>query len=217
MRKKLFIVILMILLLCMTLLSGCASFDRSAYVQAALDSLYKGEHTMFSEITKTDTSILEQNYEDAIDAEMESFLTYMGIADYTSYISEETRNDIRLLIRDVYSHASYSVGSEDENGTVTVRILPIDLYSSTNSALTAYMDDFFEKNDAHEFSELTDEEFYTQYITGIIDILRKSLDDITYTSEVSIPVVIEMADRNVYSISQQSLDDIDSHIINYNF
>lgn len=76
---------------------------------------------------------------------------------------------------------------------------------------------FFEKNDAHEFSELTDEEFYTQYITGIVDILRKSLDDITYTSEVSIPVDIEVTDHNVYSISQQSLDDIDSHIINYNF
>lgn len=143
MKKKLFAVILIIMLLCVTLLSGCASFDRSAYVQAALDSLYKGEHTLFSEITKTDVSVLEQNYEEAIDAEMESFLTYMGIADYASYISEKTRSDIRLLIRDVYSHASYSVGSEDENGTVTVRILPIDLYSATNSALTAYMDDFF--------------------------------------------------------------------------
>ena len=52
MKKKLFAVILIIMLLCVTLLSGCASFDRSAYVQAALDSLYKGEHTLFRKSPK---------------------------------------------------------------------------------------------------------------------------------------------------------------------
>ena len=35
-------------------LTGCARFDKTAYVQAALDSIYKGDHLKFSEITGTD-------------------------------------------------------------------------------------------------------------------------------------------------------------------
>ena len=179
-------------------LTGCARFDKTAYVQAALDSIYKGDHLKFSEITGTDISELENNYINGIDAETASFLNYIGIGDYTDKVSPEVKKEISYLLRQIYKHASYSVGAENNDGQIPVKILPISLYSVSGDKITDYMQ----------------EEFYSQYVKGILDIISESMNAIGYSNEVTINVSIE---RNgaAYSISEDSFAEIDCHILDY--
>ena len=195
-------------------LTGCARFDKTAYVQAALDSIYKGDHLKFSEITGTDISELENNYINGIDAETASFLNYIGIGDYTDKVSPEVKKEISYLLRQIYKHASYSVGAENNDGQIPVKILPISLYSVSGDKITAYMQDFFAKNDKGDFASLSDEEFYSQYVKGILDIISESMNAIGYSNEVTINVSIE---RNgaAYSIFEDSFAEIDCHILDY--
>lgn len=217
MRKKFISVLLAaaVLLLSCAGLTGCAKFDKTAYVQAALDSIYKGEHTTFSEITKTDVSVLENNYLNAIDAEMVSFINYMGIGDYIDDVNQDVRTKIRHLLQQIYKHTSYSVGPENEDGTIPVKILPISLYSLSGEDITDYMQDFFDKNDKKEFKDLTNEEFYSRYIDGIINIMTKSMNAITYTNEITVNVTVNLDDNGVYSISEDSFAEIDQYILDY--
>jgi len=177
-------------------------------------SIYKGDHLKFSEITGTDISELENNYINGIDAETASFLNYIGIGDYTDKVSPEVKKEISYLLRQIYKHASYSVGAENNDGQIPVKILPISLYSVSGDKITAYMQDFFAKNDKGDFASLSDEEFYSQYVKGILDIISESMNAIGYSNEVTINVSIE---RNgaAYSISEDSFAEIDCHILDY--
>lgn len=204
-----------VLLLSFAGLTGCAKFDKTAYVQAAFDSIYKGEHTKFSEITKTEASVLENNYLNAIEAESVSFMNYMGIGDYLDYVNQDVRTKIRHLLQQIYKHTSYSVGPENEDGTVPVKILPVSLYSLSGKTITDYMQEFFDKNDKKEFKDLTDEEFYSRYIDGIINIMAESMDAITYTNEITVNVTVNFDDNGVYSISEDSFAEIDKYILDY--
>lgn len=195
-------------------LSGCARFDKTAYVQATLDSIYKGDHLKLSEITGSDIASLEANYSEGINAETASFLNYMGVGDYADKVSGDVKKNIFRLLKQLYKHASYSVGEENEDGTIPVKILPISLYSVSGDKITAYMQDFFAKNDKGDFSDLSDEEFYSQYIQGILNIIGQSLNAISYSNEVTINIRIEQ-DGTSYSISEENFAELDRYILDY--
>lgn len=215
-KKKTSYLLFLTLILCIvpSVLSGCARFDKTAYVQAALDSIYKGDHLKLSEITDTDIATLEDNYKEAIDAETDSFLTYIGIGDYTDKVNADVKKEISYLLRQIYKHTSYSVGQPDSSGNIPVKLLPVSLYSLSGDKITAYMQDFFAKNDKGEFSTLSDEEFYSLYVKGILDIVYDSLNAISYSNEVTIPVTI-LRDGAAYSISPESFAEIDKVILDY--
>lgn len=213
-KSSKYLFITLIFLCVPAFLSGCARFDKTAYVQAALDSIYKGDHLKFSEITGTDISELENNYIQGIDAETTSFLNYIGIGDYIDKVSPEVKKEISYLLRQIYKHASYSVGTENEDGQIPVKILPISLYSVSGDKITAYMQDFFDKNDKGDFADLSDEEFYSRYAKGILDIISESLNTIGYSNEITVNVSIEQ-EGAAYSISEASFEEIDRYILDY--
>lgn len=213
-KSKYLLAVTLVFLLIPAVLSGCARFDKTAYVQASLDSIYKGDHLKLSEITGSDIAALENNYSDGIDAEITSFLNYMGIGDYADKVSDNVKKDISHLLKQIYKHASYSVGSENGDGTIPVKILPISIYSVSGDKITAYMKDFFAKNDNGDFAGLSDEEFYSQYIEGILDIISESLNAISYSNEVTVNVSI-IRDGAAYSISEDSFAELDRHILDY--
>lgn len=213
-KSKYVLFITLIFLIIPSVLSGCARFDKTAYVQAALDSIYKGDHLKFSEITGTDIATLETNYSEAISAETGSFLNYIGIGDYADMVSADVKKEISYLLKQIYKHTSYSVGEQDSSGNIPVKLLPVSLYSLSGDKITAYMQDFFDKNDKGEFASLSDEEFYSRYAKGILDIVSGSLSSISYSNEVTVSVTITR-DGTAYSISPESFAEIDKVILDY--
>lgn len=89
------------------------------------------------------------------------------------------------------------------SGNIPVKLLPVSLYSLSGDKITAYMQDFFDKNDKGEFASLSDEEFYSRYVKGILDIVSGSLSSISYSNEVTVSVTITR-DGTAYSISPES-------------
>ena len=197
-RKKL--AVLATLMMILLTLGGCAHFDCSGYIQAMLDSLYKGEH----------------NYQEGINAEIEKFLSYMNISDNASFVDENTRTNLRSFFQKVYQYANYTVAEADKKGNVKITIQPIQIFTPAREALDAYVNDFFARNDAGEFAELSDEAFYSQYIQGALDILNTYANTISYGDAITITVAVTSNEQHVYSITDEAFDSIDEHILDYN-
>jgi hypothetical protein len=213
-RKKL--AVLATLMMILLTLGGCAHFDCSGYIQAMLDSLYKGEHDAYATITKLTSDELEQNYQEGINAEIEKFLSYMNISDNASFVDENTRTNLRSFFQKVYQNANYTVAEADKKGNVKITIQPIQIFTPAKEALDAYVNDFFARNDAGEFAELSDEAFYSQYIQGALDILNTYANTISYGDAITITVAVTSNEQHVYSITDEAFDSIDEHILDYN-
>lgn len=204
--------VLMIAVISMT---GCAKFDCSGYIQAMLDSLYKGEHTEYARLTKLSEARLQENYEEGINAEIEKLLSYMNVADSSSFVNETTRSNARELFKNIYKNANYSVGEADKKGNVTVTVSPINLFSTAANDLNTYVNDFFNRNDAGEFAEMADEDFYSAYIQGVLDILNRYAGQITYGSPQSVTVRVKANSQNVYSITDDEFLELDACVLDY--
>lgn len=203
------------LMLIIFTLGGCTQFDRSGYIQAMLDSLYKGDHDAYAAMTKLTPDELEENYQEGINAEIEKFLSYMNISDNASFVDENTRTNLRSFFQKIYQSADYTINEADKKGNVTVTIRPIQIFTRSKEEMDAYVNDFFARNDAGEFAELTDEAFYSQYIQGALDILNKYIDNIPYGNETSITVTVTANNQHVYSITDEEFDRIDEAILDY--
>ena len=129
-------------------------------------------------------------------------------------VSADVKKEISYLLKQIYKHTSYSVGEQDSSGNIPVKLLPVSLYSLSGDKITAYMQDFFDKNDKGEFASLSDEEFYSRYAKGILDIVSGSLSSISYSNEVTVSVTITR-DGTAYSISPESFAEIDKVILDY--
>lgn len=213
-RKKL--AVLATLMMILLTLGGCAHFDCSGYIQAMLDSLYKGEHDDYATITKLTSDELDQNYQEGINAEIEKFLSYMNISDNASFVDENTRTNLRSFFQKVYQNANYTVAEADKKGNVKITIQPIQIFTPAKEALDAYVNDFFARNDAGEFAELSDEAFYSQYIQGALDILNTYADTISYGDAITVTVAVTSNEQHVYSITDEAFDSIDENILDYN-
>ncbi len=199
----------------LTSLTGCGKFDSSAYIQAMLDSIYKNEHEEYASMTHRTMGTLKENYEEGINAEIETLISYMNIADYSSYVNETTRQNARDLFKSIYKQASYTVGEADEKGNVTIKIDPIDIYTVCKDELSSYNKSFYKRNDRGEFAKVDDEEFYSSYIQGAVDILKSHANKITYEAPVSVPVRVKPNSQAVYSIKESAFLEIDQNIIRY--
>lgn len=205
-----------VLVMMICTLSGCTQFDRAGYIQAMLDSLYKGNHDAYAAMTKLTSDELNQNYQEGINAEIEKFLSYMNISDNASFVDEDTRTNLRSFFQKVYQNADYTVSEADKKGNVTITIRPIQIFTPSREALDAYVNDFFARNDAGEFAELTDEAFYSQYIQGALDILNSYADTISYGDATTVTVTVTSNNQHVYSITDEEFDSIDQNILDYN-
>lgn len=197
------------------MLTGCSKFNCSGYIQAMLDSIYKGQHTAYAEMTYIDATELAQNYEEGINAEIEALISYMNIGENSSFVNEDTRSNARELFKKIYHFSNYDVGEADDDGYVTVTIHPINIYQLANEELTIYNKDFYTRNDNGEFATVDDEAFYSTYIQGVINILNKYIDNIGYNAPQNITVHVVADEQNIYSITEDEFLQLDRYIIDY--
>lgn len=205
----------LLILFTVLLLTGCTKFDCSKYIQAMMDSMYKGDHKVYADLTNLSEDHLNDNYEEGINAEIEKLLSYMNISDSSSFVNEETRSHARDFFKKVYMSANYMVGQADQKGYVTITIAPIQLFTPAKAELESYVHDFFSRNDAGEFADMADEDFYSLYIQGALDILSRYADQISYGDPKVISVHVTANSQNVYSITDEDFLSIDQFILDY--
>ena len=203
-------------------LAGCSSsFDASKHVKGNLDAIYLG--IFDEEYVDSIVDTLEEcqaSYEEGLSYEAQFFMQYSDMDE--TLLSDETKQEIVDLYRDIYSHSKYDVGDATEsNGTylVSVTIHPMDIIQKfleeDNEAL---MTTWEERGAAGEFEEMSDAEFEEAWARLIIDAVKARLDNIGYLDPETISVQVvkeEGDDGEYYIISDSDFQRIDEVMIAY--
>ena len=214
--------------MCAGLLCGCGGgdepeetpvvFDPEAYVRGGLDAVY---HGVFSDeylklLGAGSDEDCAESYERGMEVSLDVFAGYFNIS--TDDCSDETRQSLLALMKDMYKYAKYEVGEATENGdgyTVKVTVYPIaavadaareDYPAFAEGAAQRLVDDEFEK-DGQNF-----EDWWAQSIS---DMVRVRLSAKEYLDPVEVSVEISKNDSGAYILSSEALSEIDRHIVSY--
>lgn len=186
-------------------LTGCASFDASAYLKAILDNSYKNDSTAFVEQkvgTKEEAADL---YQQGIDELMREASN--DLSGYT--MDDATKAEMEKLFGDIYAAADYTVGEAEKDGknfNVTVTYRPMTLMTD---AAEAYLTALEEKRTeliqrAMSGEEISDEETMKMLIDLYLSTFKEHLANVQYGEETSMIIRVELND-NVYAPNQTDL------------
>ena len=203
--------------------SGCsiissifgAKFDAAGYVQGGLDCLYKGEFDQYLELTNATEEEAQKTYEDGLEAEADVFEQYIAAE---GAVTDASRAKIIELYKAIYAKSSYTVKLLSEtNGVYVVEVVinPIDIFTKCYDDATAFVNEFYEKDDAGEFDGLTEEEYNDRYVQGLLDIYTAYVPEIGYTEAKTLTVQVKQDDSGLYTLSDDDMQNIDTWIIEY--
>ena len=218
MKKIKVIAIVLAVVLCMGLLSGCGSFSATELVKNNLDLIYLNQYTD-DYLTRVglDKEQADQEYEDGLEVEAEYFASTFDID--LDICGDEIRQQIIDLYRQIYTHSKYEVGAESRSGDtylVQLTVYPIDIFQKVNDEdAEAFLADMQERADAGEFVNMTDDEYEVVWAQAIIDMVSARIDSIGYLDPQTISVQVVKGEDNVYVIDDSDFNRIDSLIISY--
>lgn len=182
-----------VLALTMVVLSACgSSFDASAYINAFMDMLTKGEVTQYAELTKQSEEDAGKDYQEILDSMKDAF-DQDGVTD-------ETKQKVVDVYVEVLKKAKYTVHDAEktqEGYDVTVDIEPITgLYEGLMDEITGEMDA------AVQAGDLTMDNMYDWIFNKMADKMSGRLDSLSYGEAESVTVHI-VKGENGYEIKDQ--------------
>lgn len=198
-----------VLAMAVVTLTGCASFDASAYLKAILDNSYKNDSTAFVEQkvgTKEEAADL---YQQGIDANMSQ------LSGYT--MDDATKAEMEKLFGDIYAAADYTVGEAEKDGknfNVTVTYRPMTLMTDATEAYMAAIEEKTTELTQRAMSgeEISDEEIEKMAIDLYLSTFKDQLANIQYGEETSMVIRIELTD-NVYAPNQTDLANFEAAVL----
>lgn len=201
-----------VLAMAVVTLTGCASFDASAYLKAILDNSYKNDSTAFVEQKVGTKEEAAELYQQGIDANMNQLTGYT--------MDDATKAEMEKLFGDIYAAADYTVGEAEKDGknfNVTVTYRPMTLMTD---ATDAYMAAIEEKTTeitqrAMNGEEVSDEEIEKMAIDLYLSTFKDQLANIQYGEETSMVIKIELTD-NVYAPNQTDLANFEAAVLGLN-
>ena len=201
-----------VLAMAVVTLTGCASFDASAYLKAILDNSYKNDSTAFVEQKVGTKEEAAELYQQGIDANMNQLTGYT--------MDDATKAEMEKLFGDIYAAADYTVGEAEKDGknfNVTVTYRPMTLMTD---ATEAYMAAIEEKTTeitqrAMNGEEVSDEEIEKMAIDLYLSTFKDQLANIQYGEETSMVIKIELTD-NVYAPNQTDLANFEAAVLGLN-
>lgn len=197
-----------VLIAAVTTLTGCASFDASAYLKAILDNSYKNDSTTFVNQkigTKEEAADL---YQQGIDANMNQLGYDMDDA---------TKADMEKLFGDIYAAADYKVGEAKKDGKnyiVTVTYRPMKLFDEGTDAYMAAIEDKTEELTQRMMNgeEISDEEIEKMAIDLYLSTFKDQLANLEYGEEATMDIRIELS-NNVYAPNQMDLGNFEAAVL----
>ncbi len=195
-------------------LSGCDSFfNASAYVQASLDALYKGDFTHYKKTVNLPDDQIQKDYEDGYKAQSDVFAQHFGVKTLTDTV----RPQVEELYKTLFANVSYEVGesTDDKDGfNVTVKIKPITLFKDDAGKIDQYVQQFNAQNLSGAYVNMSTEEFENTYVTGILNILNADLNSLHYGDEQTLTLNVYKEDK-AYYIDENDLNTLQKAVIPY--
>lgn len=199
---------------------GLTTDDAKAYVQGIMDMTYLGQYNDdYIALVDGSKEQCEENYLSGLEVEAEYFAYY-----FNSMVTDAIKDDLIQLYKDIYAHASYTIKdatrANDGGFTVTVEVLPIDIFDQVmeDDALYDFTDAFIEKYADTDVNAMNDEEYAayeTEWLSGIIDVVRTHMDSIGYLDAKSIVVQIQPDEDGIFTLNNDDFGNLDAIIIDY--
>lgn len=185
------------------------------YVQSVLDTNYHGEFDDYMAITGA-TEQQAANINEAHAVNLAQQLAEVYDIHY-SELPAEIGSSLVDICSDIYKKAGYSVDSVDKSGDtvcVTISIQPIEFVQSASAAVEKYTDEFNDRAKAGEFENMTESEYENEYAKGILEVLAKAVEKVSYAETVTYKIQIQYnAETGVSYIGDEDLDKINQLII----
>ena len=198
-----------ILLVAVTALTGCASFDASAYLKALLDNSYKNDSTGFVAQKIGTKEEAAEMYQQGLGANMNQ------LADYD--MDDATKADMEKLFADIYAAADYTVGEAEKDGddyVVTVTYRPMKLFTEATEVYYAAIEEKTAELTQRIMNgeEVSDGEIEKMAIDLYISTFRDQLAKVEYGEEATMDIRIELSD-NVYAPNETDLGNFESAVL----
>ena len=186
------------------LLSGCGSFDASAYLAALLDNSYKNDSTAIVEQKIATAEEAAALYEEGLDTELDAIASSAGI-------SAEQAENMRDSIADMLSKVKYTVGEaekqDDGSYVVSVTYEQMNVFAPL---LEKYMAAVEEKVNAWTEAALageatpSEDEMMDEVLALFGTTLEEVLANVTYAEPQTMTVRIELVD-GLYAPNESDL------------
>lgn len=205
MKRVKHIALALVLVLSMSVLSGCGGMkpeDAKAYVQAVMDASYKGEFKAYMEQTKSTEEEAKKMYDGNIDETMK----VAGFGDLG--LSEELTANYKQLFADMAKQANYTVGEAtetDDGFQVEVKVQAYtaleNLEQEFTDVLNAEVDNIVASMSEQELNEFAFQKMY--------ELMSDKLANPTYGEEKVVVVHVVVDSDNVWSIPDADMTAVD--------
>lgn len=171
-------------------LSGCGSTasDYQSYIQGSYDVIYKGEFEDYMSTTDATEEESLKQYQLSVDHYVSMLSEKFGLE-----LSEEEKTELETVVKELLQKVKYEVEpAKKKNDTyyVDVKVEPMDYIDITvekSEKLKSELEARMKKGDFQK-----EEDYYQEYKDGIFNILKESLEEISYSEEevFSIPIKV---------------------------
>ena len=198
---------------------GLSPDDAVTYVQGILDENYKGIFDPeFLDMVDSSEEEPREAYENSVGVEADFLIGSL----MDNAPTEEQRQELIDLYKEIYSHASYSVDSATEIDETTygvkVTVAPIDIFhqlmDEVNNGTT------FTEFNAQYPDTMDDDQYYEYEIAWfqlVLDTLEGLIPSLGYLEEQSLVVQVTLGEDNYWSLNEDDFSNLDWLIIDYNF
>lgn len=198
---------------------GFTEHDAEVYVDGLITENYLGQaEEDYLELVNIHADDVESLYDSALDMDVEYFL-YMYDIDYPT---DELREEIKELYREIYSFTKYEVVSaaaqEDGSFSVKLNVYPIDTAQMVSEAMNDATEKFYEKYPQDQVNALRDSEYEAldkEWGRLILDLYQEALKETGNMTERSISVQVEQNSDGLYAINADDFSRLDALIIDY--
>lgn len=185
--------------LCVCLLMGCSIFEFQAkkYVRYELNALCKDDLKAYMNITNSDEKAVQEGIEQSLQLEAEAFAAYFGV----DALSDETTTLLKDFSKEVYSYSKYKVKNQKKtkNGyKVTVAVYPLLFHELSPENVDAYVEEFNQKAENSEYLYLSDALYQQEFVTGLLKVYEKELENVSYGDKVTFTVEIIKKGKHAY-------------------
>ena len=184
------------------ILTGCADFDATRYVQSCLDATFHGEFGDYMEMTKSTEDQARVAYDSLIQSEVDAL--EQG---YT--ISDEQKEKFRALFTDMYKLCKYEVGeavkNDDDSFSVPVTTYKLTVFAGMSDAIEQYSTEYMNDN-----PDTSLDDAYAALFDYMYDFINEKISNPEYAEGVTTNVNVPLTSTSpkTYTLSTSDLQNM---------
>lgn len=195
------------------MLSGCARIDASMYVQAVLDTSYKGETDQYIKVIGGTKEEAQEIFQKKLNATMKEFKT--------TQLSEELEKQYEILFGNLMKQMNYQVGEaeKEKRGRYIVKVIvkPVLLFDETYEEFQRRAEEYAKEitEQVTKNGEMPEETVMQQEVYRIYyEVLEEQLEaGVSYGDSKAVILHVIRQKDGTYEIAKQDLITLDAMLI----